>query len=556
MRAPYAYTPAYGAPAQQARYGRYAPSSAPAASTSGDAYASAAALGDAAASQERNVETIRQRRAAMLSEATAAGEAYVTMLTDGLGLPRDVAEARLAEARTAVDTSMLPRAAQIFRHNYTAYESEQRAEIDATERARAARLAANDAQQREAYAARAPPPQPRYAPPPQQYQPQLQYYQPASQMQRPYAAAAQPQYAPQMQPQYAAAHQMQMQPQPQPQPQPYAPASSQPQYAPQRQPQYGASAQMQPQPQRGPGPGRAAAPYGAYSGAAVGQRSMVGSSSAAAELEQERQRLGLGRGRGPTEDRDPHSTWNVLRRACEDCGVSICTGPRKTAVLRQKRDALKDAYAHIVSSDWGLPAVEDGVSIWRKRVKGARVDPMLCEGVVVDIEPRVLARLLTDETFKRQSDASIEQLRAIEVIDEWTCVWHQEDRYFWPLANRDNVFLCTIQERANGSVLVVEQSIKDHPFCPPTNKCVRVDSFFAYLLTKQGRNTRMKLFAQFDLGGNIPRALVSMGLSDSTCKNVNKFIRTAVGQSTVARLRAFDEQLAARWPGRPGAAGR
>ena len=64
-----------------------------------------------------------------------------------------------------------------------------------------------------------------------------------------------------------------------------------------------------------------------------------------------------------------------------------------------------------------------------------------------------------------------------------------------------------------------------------------------YLLTAQGRNVRMKLFAQFDLGGNIPKSLVSMGLSDSTCKDVNNFIRTSVGQSAVSRLRDFDEQL-------------
>ena len=442
---------------QQPRYD-YAHHAAPS-----DPFAAATALADVAATKERAAEALRHARGGLLSEATASGESYVAMLTNGLGLPREVADARLAEARTTADPSSLPRAAQIFRQCFEAYEAHQRVEIAAVEDAHAARRSAEDGRQRadrSGYAGRGSAPvgygggayaQPHYAPQHGHYAPQPRYGAPPSHYAPPPPQAHYAQQPPPQQSRYS------------------DPMLQQPAY----------KLRLEPAPVSVAYAGA----YGQPQPAAVPLPRQVGGMVSTAELEAQARRLGIvgaatGGASAGAADAGSSSSFDLLRRACEECGVSVCTGPRRSALQRQKREALKDAYA-LITSDWGLPTVEEGVQLWRKKVPGANVDPMLCEGVVHDIEPRLLARLLTDESFKRQSDASIEQLRAIEVVDEWTCVWHQEDRYFWPLANRDNVYLCTIQERANGSVLVVEQTIKDHPFVPKSGRCVRVDSFFA-----------------------------------------------------------------------------
>jgi hypothetical protein len=361
---------------------------------SSDPFAAAAALADVAATKERAAEALRRARGGLLSEATASGESYVAMLTNGLGLPREVADARLTEARTTADPSSLPRAAQIFRQCFEAYEAHQRVEIAAVEEAHAARRSEEDARQRAeraGYAERGAPPvgygggayaQPHYA---------LQHARYAPQPPR-YGAAPPSHYAPPP-PQAHYAQQP-------PPPQRYSdPMLQQPAYKPRLRP--------------APVSAAYAGAYGQPQPAAAPLPRQVGGSVSTAELEAQARRLGIvggaGAGAADTVSAAAATSFDLLRRACEECGVSVCTGPRRAALQRQKREALKDAYA-LITSDWGLPTVEDGIKLWRKKVPGAKVDPMLCEGVVRDIEPRLLARLLTDESFKRQSDASIEQV--------------------------------------------------------------------------------------------------------------------------------------------------
>ena len=95
----------------------------------------------------------------------------------------------------------------------------------------------------------------------------------------------------------------------------------------------------------------------------------------------------------------------------------------------------------------------------------------------------------------------------------------------------------------DGNVILVDRSVQDDGN-PPDAKLVRIDVLSGFLLSPSGENdTTMRIFADFDFGGNVPSILFE-GFVAETCetmRDLTNFLKSQKGMDILRDLEArFD----------------
>lgn len=182
--------------------------------------------------------------------------------------------------------------------------------------------------------------------------------------------------------------------------------------------------------------------------------------------------------------------------------------------------------------------------IWKHKL----IPCALCASIpVVGSHPMLLATLLQQPEFKRQSDSSIIELREVRKVSDFCSIFYQRSQFKGPLRDRDAVSASLLVDFTPDNCIIVEWPVQIEE-CPVIAGIHRSRSFFLYEIHRSrslsgATHMDLTITAVVDLGGSLGsrwlRPVVNGSAVDdmvSSLGELARFFETTEGIQTKSEI--------------------
>ncbi|OMJ66393.1 hypothetical protein SteCoe_36770 [Stentor coeruleus] len=130
---------------------------------------------------------------------------------------------------------------------------------------------------------------------------------------------------------------------------------------------------------------------------------------------------------------------------------------------------------------------------------------------LISKSPEDIAEVILDLDSRKKWDFYLEKYEKLQSWGKNLQLIHIEQKYKWPMSNRDFVLVQGISHEPGEKILIGWKSI-DYENKPPTNSCVRgIISYSGFIITKVSETiSHVTYIEKSDPAGSIPTSLIKI----------------------------------------------